>query len=38
MFLGLEKEVNLVVENNEGTDISDVVKEILQVEEMYRKD
>ncbi len=37
MFLGLEKEVNLVVENNEGTDIGDVVKEILQVEEIYRK-
>lgn len=32
MFLGLEKEVNLVVENNEGTDINDVVKEILNTE------
>lgn len=29
MFLGLEREVNLVVDNNEGTDIKDVVKEIL---------
>lgn len=37
MFLGLEKEVNFVVNNNEGTDINDIVKEILQVEEMYRK-
>ncbi len=37
MFLGLEKEVNLVVENNEGTDIGDVVKEILRVEEMYER-
>ncbi len=35
MFLGLEKEVNLIVENNEGTDISDVVKEILDTERMY---
>lgn len=33
MFLGLEKEVNLVVNNNEGTDINDVIREILQVEE-----
>ena len=31
MFLGLEKEVNLVVDNNEGTDISNVVAEILHV-------
>ena len=30
MFLGLEKEVNMVVHNNEGTDINDVVEEILQ--------
>lgn len=37
MFLGLDKEVNLVVNNNEGTDINDVVKEILSVEEMYEK-
>lgn len=35
MFLGLEKEVNLVVENNEGTDIKDVVKDILDTKEMY---
>lgn len=35
MFLGLEREVNLVVDNNEGTDIKDVVKEILETERMY---
>ena len=35
MFLGLEREVNLVVDNNEGTDINDVVKEILETERMY---
>lgn len=35
MFLGLEREVNLVVNNNEGTDINDVVKEILDTERMY---
>lgn len=29
MFLGLEKEVNLVVNNDEGTDINDIIKEIL---------
>lgn len=37
MFLGLEREVNLVVDNNEGTDIKDVVKEILDTERMYRR-
>lgn len=37
MFLGLEREVNLVVDNNEGTDVKDVVKEILDTEEMYRR-
>lgn len=37
MFLGLEREVNLVVDNNEGTDIKDVVKEILDTGEVYRK-
>lgn len=37
MFLGLEKEVNLVVENNEGTDIKDIVKEILYYAEAYKK-
>jgi len=37
MFLGLEKEANLVVDNNEGTEISDVVRKILQVEEMYER-
>ena len=31
MFLGLEKEVNLVVDNNEGTEINDTVAEILHV-------
>lgn len=35
MFLGLEREVNLVVDNNEGTNINDVVKEILETERMY---
>lgn len=35
MFLRLEREVNLVVNNNEGTDINDVVKEILETERMY---
>lgn len=35
MFLGLEREVNIVVDNNEGTDINDVVKEILDTERMY---
>lgn len=37
MFLGLEREVNLVVENNEGADINDVVKEILYISEAYKK-
>lgn len=35
MFLGLDKEVNLVVDNNDGTDIKDVVKEILDNCKMY---
>ena len=30
MFLGLEKEVDLVVHNDEGTDIKDLVAEILK--------
>lgn len=30
MFLGLEKEVDLVVQNNENTKISDIVKKILK--------
>ena len=30
MFLGLEKEVNLVVDNNDGTDIKELVAEILK--------
>ena len=38
MFLGLEKEVNLVVDNNEGTDIKDVVKEILEVQNMFNNE
>ena len=29
MFLGLEKEVDLVVHNNEGTNIEDLVNDIL---------
>ena len=37
MFLGLEREVNLVVNNNEGTNIKDIVKEIIDVKEMYEK-
>lgn len=35
MFLGLEREVNLVVDNNEGTDINDVISEILHGQKMY---
>ena len=30
MFLGVEKEVNMVVSNDEGTNINDVVEKILQ--------
>lgn len=30
MFLGLEKEVDIIVDNNEGTDINDVVAKILR--------
>ena len=30
MFLGLEKEVDLVVDNNDGTDIKELVEEILK--------
>ena len=30
MFLGLEKEVDIVVRNDEGTDIKEIVKEILE--------
>ncbi len=37
MFLGLEREVNLVVDNNEGTGINDVVNKILETEKMYGK-
>ena len=37
MFLGLEKEVNLVVNNNEGTNINDIVREILDTEGMYER-
>jgi guanylate kinase len=29
MFLGLEKEVDLVINNNEGTDIKELAKEVL---------
>ena len=35
MFLGMENEVNLVVDNNEETDINDVINEILNVKKMY---
>lgn len=38
MFLGLEKEVDYVVKNNEGTDINDVVKEILDIFNTYKKE
>ena len=37
MFLGMEREVNFVIENNEGTNIKDVVEEILKIERGYRK-
>ena len=37
MFLGLEKEVNLVVDNSEGTNINDIVKQILGTERMHEK-
>ena len=30
MFLGLEREVDLVIENNEGTDIGDIVDKIIE--------
>ena len=36
MFLGLEKEVCLVVHNDEGKDIKDVVGEILYEAQVYR--
>ena len=35
MFLGMEREVDLVVDNSEGTDIGDVVKKILDMGGMY---
>lgn len=35
MFLGMEKEVNYVVNNNEGTEINDVVRKILEVMRQY---
>lgn len=35
MFLGLEKEVDYIVENNEGININDVVDEILEAERIY---
>ena len=37
MFLGLEKEVNFVVNNNEGTCIHHVVKEIQDFAKGYRR-
>lgn len=30
MFLGLEKEVDLIVNNNEGSNINDIIKEIIK--------
>ena len=36
MFLGLDKEVDLVVHNDEGTNVEDIVKEILQCLEEKR--
>lgn len=38
MFLGLEREVNLVVDNNEGTDINDLAKEILNISNIYKEE
>ena len=35
MFLGLEREVNLVVDNNEGVNIDNIVKKILEVMRQY---
>lgn len=37
MFLGLEKEVDLVVNNNEDTDITNVINEVLQFKDLCRK-
>lgn len=37
MFLGLEKEVTLVVNNSEGTDINDVIQEILYAVQAYER-
>lgn len=30
MFLGLDREVDMIVHNNEGTDVNDLVKEIIR--------
>ena len=38
MFLGLEKEVDLVVHNNEGTDINKIVEEIVNNVKKYEKE
>lgn len=38
MFLGLEKEVDLVVYNNEGTDINKIVEEIVNNVKKYEKE
>ena len=35
MFLGLEREVNLVVDNSEGTDIYNLITEILEMSKAY---
>ena len=37
MFLGVEKEVDVVIHNDEGTNINEVVKEIVNMKEMYRR-
>ncbi len=37
MLLGLEREVELVIENNENSNINDVVEKILNAERMYKK-
>lgn len=38
MFLGLEKEVDLVVHNDEGTDINKIVEEIVNNVKKYEKE
>lgn len=38
MFLGMEKEVDLVVYNNEDTDVNYVVKDIVNASRKYRRE